>query len=243
MSIFKGRLGQDAQGEGRKKIIGSGKNDAALREAYITLRTNIIFTAPKKDRRRIVLTSPEAGDGKNVNSLNLAIIIAEMPARVLLIDCDLRAPSAERLLGIEKGAGLSDSLALAASPDEVIIKNVRENLDVMPAGKIPPNPTELLGSSEFENMISALAEKYEFIILNAPPVNLAPDAALLAKAADAAVMSVRRGKTNKDSVGSAVNALSLAGVRLTGFVLNDVDENGKYSGKKHSAAGTEDIYD
>lgn len=208
------------------KIICDTTN-AAVRESYKALRTNIMFSIPKKKCKRIIITSAVSGDGKSTNAINLAITIAETGAKVLLIDCDLRRPNVGNLLKLKQDNGLSNILAGYNTFENTAAFSVRKNMDVIPAGEIPPNPTELLGSEEFKSMIESFSEEYEYIILDTSPVNHVTDAALLSELVDGIVLVVRSGKTQKEELNSAVNTLKLVGAKILGFVFNDAETSGK----------------
>ncbi|MGN1098473.1 MAG: CpsD/CapB family tyrosine-protein kinase [Clostridia bacterium] len=244
MNIFgKGRNKRESNSEKREKIIGGGAvNNFAVREAYNTLRTNIMFSIPKKDCRRFVITSAAAGEGKSTNSVNLAITIAESGSRVLLIDCDLRRPNAANLLNVKTRKGLSNVLVGYNTLEEVLVKDVRKNLDLIPAGEIPPNPTELLGSVEFENILNELSKQYEFIIMDASPMSVVTDAALLSKLADGVAIVVCCDKTNYDQVTFTVNSLNLVGAKIIGFILNGVDTERRF-GSRRGKYGDYGVYE
>lgn len=227
MRLFgKKRELEETLDERRDKIIN---NDTpfAVREAYKALRTNVMFSIPKKNCKRIMVTSSMAGEGKSTNSINLAMTVAETGAKVLLIDCDLRRPNVANLLLLKKDRGLSNMLAGYNSYEDVVIRDVQKNLDVITAGEIPPNPTELLGSTEFSDFLDAMSEKYGYIILDTSPINLVTDSVLLSKLVDGIVLVVRCNSTAKDSVNDAINSLKMVDAKILGFVFNDVENSGK----------------
>ncbi len=227
MKLFgKKRIQEDRPEDNRRKII-NGETSFSVKEAYKVLRTNVMFSIPKKNCKRIIVTSSVAGDGKSTNSVNLAITIAETGAKVIIIDCDLRRPNIANLLSLNRGKGLSNILAGYNSFEEAVARDVRKNLDVLTAGEIPPNPTELLGSDEFSGLLDKLSEKYEYIILDTSPVNLVTDTALISSLVDGIVLVVRNGQTQKDDVASAVKSLKFVGAKILGFVFNDADNAGK----------------
>lgn len=229
---FLGKKKQTLQAEADSKSIINKDTSFAVREAYKALRTNIMFSVPKKTCKRIIVTSATLGDGKSTTAVNLALTTAQTGAKVLLIDCDLRRPGLGELLEVQKKKGLSNVIVFYKTFEETAVFGVRENLDLLPAGEIPPNPTELLGSDEFAKLLEKLSEKYEYIILDTPPVNLVTDTAILSKLADGIVMVVRSGKTHKDELKKAVASLNFVGGKILGFVLNEVDgaKGEKYAG-------------
>lgn len=207
-------------GAKRKLLI---KNDNfAVREAYKTLRTNVRFCLQGDSCKRICITSAMSGEGKSITFLNLAISIAEAGQKVLLIDADLRRPALARLAGKMPVPGLSNVLAGLVKPEEAINCEVYPNLDVIFSGDIPPNPSELLGADAFRGLIEELSLRYEYILIDAPPVNVVSDACIIANCVDGVLVLVRQGRSRKDYVKQAVNKLQLTGAKVLGFVLNGV---------------------
>ena len=142
----------------REKILNS-KSSFHVREAYKTLRTNLIFSLPSDACKKLVVTSALASEGKSTNCLNLAITFAEMDAKVLIVDCDLRRPNLARLLDVQNAPGLSNYLVGLNSLDEVVHQSTYNNLSYITAGNIPPNPVELLGSGNMEKLVEKLEER------------------------------------------------------------------------------------
>lgn len=216
-------------GAKRKLLI---KNDNfAVSEAYKTLRTNVRFCLQGNGCKRICITSAMSGEGKSITFLNLAISIAEAGQKVLLIDADLRRPAVARLTGKMAVPGLSNVLAGLAKPEEAIRKEIYPNLDIIFSGDIPPNPSELLGTDTFRELIENLSQQYEYILIDAPPVNVVSDACIIASCMDGVLLLVRQGHSRKDYVKQAVNNLQLTGAKVLGFILNGVQlETGKKYG-------------
>ena len=207
------------------------KNDNfAVQEAYKTLRTNVRFCLQGTGCKRICITSAMSGEGKSITFLNLAISIAEAGQKVLLIDADLRRPAVARLTGKMATPGLSNVLAGLVKAEEAIRKEIYPNMDVIFSGDIPPNPSELLGTEAFRSLIETLSEQYEYILIDAPPVNVVSDACIIANCVDGVLVLVRQGRSRKDAVKQAVNNLQLTGAKVLGFVLNGVKLD---TGKKY----------
>ena len=206
-----------------------------VREAYKALRTNIVFSLPFDECKKIAVTSALAGEGKSTNCLNLAISFAEMGAKTLIIDADLRRPNISKLLEKKASPGLSNVLVGLSSAEEVIKTTKYENLDVVFSGDIPPNPTELLISEKMSETIDKLSEGYEYIFIDCPPVNVVTDASIISKYVSGMILVVRQGDTTKDDVLEAKKQLDFSGAKLIGTILNDAsDINAKYGyNKKH----------
>lgn len=202
----------------------------AVQEAYKTLRTNIMFSIPASGCKVIGLTSSMVSEGKSTNCINLAITFAETGAKVLLIDCDLRRPNIARLLDRQATAGLSNVLAGLVDAGKAIQKTGYASLDVMTSGGLSPNPTELLDSAAMGELLKTQAEHYDYIFLDTPPVNLVSDALILSKYLSGILFVVRQNHSEKGQVKEAIRQLEFAGVKVLGFILNDVREarQGRY---------------
>lgn len=212
----------------RKQILNSNSN-FAVQEAYKTLRANVRFLLRGEGCRKICITSSIAGEGKSVTLINLAISIAEAGDRVLLIDADMRRPAQARLLEEKATPGLSGVLAGMEDLDDAICKGVRSNLDVLFSGETPPNPSELLCSEQMEKLIETVSQRYDYILVDTPPVNVVSDACIVANLLDGVLMLVRKDNPRKDDVKRAVNSLQLTGAKLLGFVFNGVILDSKRS--------------
>ena len=195
-------------------------------EAMRELRTNIQFMDVDHPPRVIVVTSPLPGDGKSTTASNLAITLAANGQRTILIDGDLRRPMIGTVFGLVEGAGLSDVLAGRAELADVAQPVGRNrNLIVVGAGKIPPNPSEVLGSERMRELLAALAEQAT-VIIDAPPLIPVTDAAVIANRADGAIVVTTVGKTTYEVLGKALGNLERAGARALGVVLNRVPRKG-----------------
>lgn len=221
---MKKKLVQDPNGGfmAQRRQILNKNSDFLVQEAYKSLRTNIRFLLYGEHCKKIGITSAAAGEGKSITLLNLAISIAESGQKVLLIDADLRRPAQGRLLMEKVTPGLSNVLAGLATTEEAVRKEIYPNLDVLFSGDIPPNPSEILGSQAMEKLIATLEHKYDYILVDAPPVGVVSDACLVANLVDGVLLLVRQGRTKKDEVKRAVDSLNLTGARILGYVLNGV---------------------
>lgn len=206
----------------RQQILN--KNSSFVtKEAYKTLRTNIRFSVQREGCKRICITSAASGEGKSVTLLNLAISIAEAGQKVLLIDADMRRPTVARLLVETATPGLSNVLAGLITAEEVVRADVYPNLDIIFSGDIPPNPSELLSGDKMEQLIKRMSEKYDYILVDTPPVNVVTDASLVASLLDGVLLLVRQRLTRKDAVKRAVANLQLTDANILGFVFNGAE--------------------
>lgn len=205
----------------RRQILNKN-SDFIVQEAYKSLRTNVRFFLHNYECKKLCITSATAGEGKSITMLNLAISIAQSGQKVILIDADLRRPAMARLL-VEKAApGLSNVLAGLSTIQESIRTEVYPNLDILFSGDVPPNPSEILGSAEMEKLITDLSKRYDYVLVDTPPVGVVSDASLVASLVDGVLLLVRQNRTKKDEVRRAVNNLQLTGARILGYILNGV---------------------
>ena len=199
-----------------------GKNlNFAASEAYKLLRTNLMFFTPEGHGRVIGVTSSIVSEGKSTTSINLAYALAESGKKVVLIECDMRRPTIARRLQFESSPGLSNLIIGRAAPSEVLrTSTIHENLSVIPAGDIPPNPSELLGSERMKACLQELCETYDYIVLDLPPVNIVSDALALARMVDGFVFVVRQEHSARQSVIQAMRQLEMVDAKILGFVWN-----------------------
>lgn len=200
----------------------------AVAEAMRELRTNINFMDVDNPPRVIVVTSPLPGDGKSTTASNLAITLASSGQNVVLIDGDLRRPMVASVFGLVGAAGLTDVLSGRAELADVAQRVGSGNLMVVASGKLPPNPSEVLGSDRMKELISVIARE-AYVIIDAPPLIPVTDAAVLAHGADGAIVVGTVGKTTYEMLQKALINLSRANARALGIVLNRVPRRGSSS--------------
>ena len=206
----------------------------AASEAYRLLRTNLMFALPDERKCRIIgITSSLAGEGKSTTALNLAYMLAEADKKVLLIESDMRLPTISRRLGVEPKPGLSNMLAGMSGGSNVIKPSgVEENLTIVPAGDIPPNPSELLGSEQMKAALDVFSEINDFIIMDLPPITEVSDALVASRLVDGMIMVVRQGYSNRRSLAEAMRQLELSGTKILGFVMTGASTQNKFGYKK-----------
>ncbi len=193
-------------------------------EAYKTIRTNLQFLLSNKKCRKVIISSCVAGEGKSTTAVNLAIAFAQTGSKVLLIDADMRRPSIYKKLKVQNTKGLSSVLVGFCEVEDTITP-VNTYLDVITAGPIPPNPSELLGSEKMDEVFDLLAEKYDYIFIDMPPVNVVSDALVLAKKTDGIVFVVQDTATTHEEFQKALDSIEFAKVKLLGVVLNGTSKS------------------
>jgi succinoglycan biosynthesis transport protein ExoP len=195
-------------------------------ESFRTLRTNLQFLDVDHPQRTFVITSSVPGEGKSTTAANLAISLAETGARVALIDGDLRLPRIAEYMGIEGAVGLTDVLIGRAELADVLQKWGRNMLFVLPSGRIPPNPSELLGSNNMTKLLNLLSSEFTYVIIDSPPLLLVTDAAVISKLAGGAILVAASGRTKRSEIVGAVKALDHIGSRLLGVVVTMLPTRG-----------------
>ena len=212
-------------------------------EAYRTIRTAVYFTGQGAGNRAktLLVTSPEPGDGKTTSASNLAIAIAQTGRNILLLDADFRKPTQHKNLDVKDSVGLSSVLAGIETLDRAIQRTGVEGLDILPCGPIPENPSEILNSQEFGELIDRLALKYDHILFDSPPCNLVTDARILGAVCDASILVLRAEKSTRKAAEHARNALLSVGSNLLGVIVNDVPRNKGYEVYGGSYYGTPEM--
>jgi tyrosine-protein kinase Etk/Wzc len=192
-------------------------------EAFRTLRTNLMFSQSISAMRTLVVTSASPAEGKTTTAANLAVSFAQQGMRVLLIDCDLRRSRLHRVFGLKREPGFSDLVLGYEIEDAVTHPTSVTGLYVIPSGKLPPNPAELLGSEAARRKIAELTEGYDLVIIDTPPLLAAADAAIVATLASGVILVVRAGATENAAAQQSAQQLNSVGARIVGAVLNDPD--------------------
>ena len=207
----------------------------AVVESYKAIRTNLSFLLASAKSNSVVITSPNSGEGKSTTAANMAIAFSQLGERVLLIDADMRRASLHKKLKTDNSDGLSNILAGMAKIDDCI-KQVNENLYFLPSGRIPPNPSELLGSPEFEALIKKVSPAYGCIIIDTPPINVVSDTLVVAPHTAGIVMVVRDGITQNDDIKHVIDSAEFANIKILGAVINGIKQstgNGYRSGSRY----------
>jgi len=195
-------------------------------EAYRSLRTNLQFVDVDRPVKALTVTSSIAGEGKSLTACNLALTLADAGKRVILVDGDLRRPRIGEYLGLRRPAGLTSVLAGTAPLDQALVATKNRLLSVLPAGPVPPNPSELLGSARMLELVELLKQDSDIVVIDSPPLLPVTDAAILAQLSDGAILVAQHGTTRRDQVGRAIERLSAVDARLLGSILNKTPSHG-----------------
>ena len=228
MKIKIGKKNKNNNAEMRTETI-SDKSKFAIVESYKSARSNIMFSLSADDDKLFAVTSYSKGEGKSTVSANLAISFSKMEKKVLLVDCDLRRPNIHNIFKIENQAGLSNVIGKMVEFEDVIHRNVLPNLDILPSGTIPPNPSELLCSPKFTNLVKKLYEEYDYIIFDTPPIGVVADALLLKDLLAGFVVVLRERSTTHGDVQNIMDSMKLADAKILGFVKVGCTSNKKRS--------------
>ena len=225
MALFKKKKSED------KKTSAFSRNDIkkmlspespfVVKEAYSSIRTNLMFTQKGESCPIFVVTSPTANNGKTINSINLAISFTQMGKRTLLIDADMRNPTVHRMFSVPVKNGLSEILA-GLTDNITVSKTEIENLSILTSGKIPPNPAELLASPRMDKLLSFVKEHYDCVFIDTPPVNLVTDATVFAQKSTGYILIVKANVSDNSDVKTALSNIESIDGNVLGVILNDI---------------------
>ncbi|HIW86144.1 MAG TPA: CpsD/CapB family tyrosine-protein kinase [Candidatus Eubacterium faecipullorum] len=208
-----------------------------VEEAYKSIRTNIMLSVMKKGCKTIVITSSVAGEGKTTTTTNLAISISQADQRVLLIDGDLRKPKVHHYFSIPNAPGLTNYLGASVNSRtaqkvdlfSIIHPTEYKNLSVIASGSIPPNPAEILGSEPMADFLKEVAEHFDYIIIDTPPINVVSDALPVIRESDGVVVVVRSNASTHPELQKALDSLKFIDAKILGFVVNyETEKKSKY---------------
>lgn len=206
-------------------LILEGGQLSSRSESFRALRTNLAFVGTAERSRTIVMTSSLPGEGKTTTAANLGVVLAESGASVCLIEADLRRPRLLEYFGLEGAVGLTDLLIGRADLADILQPYGKHQLALLGAGQIPPNPSELLGSPAMRECLQELAQKFDYVLLDGPPMLPVTDSAVLSTITDGAVVVVGSGLVTRDQLRTAVDGLYAVEARILGVVLNRIPRN------------------
>lgn len=198
-------------------------NRSTAAEAYRVVRTSMLLSTAGSPPKTVLVTSGQPGEGKTTTVVNTAISLAQLGASVLIIDCDLRKPATHKIFGIDHTKGLSTYLSRDVEVDGLIHKLQIPNLSLLPCGPIPPNPAELISSERMKNLLRMLAERYDHVLIDSPPLINVTDPVILSSLVDGVILVVHGGKSTRGVAQRARQELASVGAKVFGVVLNNVD--------------------
>jgi exopolysaccharide transport family protein len=206
------------------ELVTQVRPQSQMAESYRALRTSLLLSNLGSPPKIIMVTSALPQEGKSTTSINCAVVLAQKGVRVLLIDADLRRPSIHKTLGMGPRSGLSNVLTGSTTLEQAITRTqIVPNLFVLPAGTPPPNPAELLASSEMLGVLTKLRDQYDHIVVDTPPSLSVTDAVVLSQRADAVVLVIRSGQTTKQALRRSRDILARVNAKVVGVLLNAVD--------------------
>lgn len=208
------------------KLITVAHPKSPISEQFRTIRTNINFMAIDKPIKTLAMTSANVSEGKSTVTDNLAVVWAQTGQKVLLIDSDLRRPTLHATFNKNNQQGLTTVLTSGTNSvdlRQIIQESGVDNLDILTAGPIPPNPAELLNSQRMKTLLDTVKSIYDMVIVDVPPMLEVTDTQILSRSLDAVVLVVKQGQTQKLAIKRSVELLRLAKANLLGYVMNDVN--------------------
>lgn len=226
-------LEKKAEAPGRIELVPHEGPRLAVSEAYRSLRTALLLSSAH-ELKVVAVTSAVASEGKSATATNLGVVMAQLGRRVLIVDADLRKPRLHEVLQVSNRAGLVSCLTGNADFESVISRTSVPNLFVIPAGPNPPNPSELLASDRMQELVRLARSRFDFVVIDTPPILPVTDAALVGTLVDGVTLCLRAGKVTRDEARSCLDRLRLAGIKVLGVVLNrHTTAQGGYSGRRY----------
>ncbi|SHK56867.1 CpsD/CapB family tyrosine-protein kinase [Tepidibacter formicigenes] len=203
-----------------RKLIVRDNPKSPISEAYRNIRTNIQFANIDKNLKTIMLTSATQGEGKTTTISNIAVTLADLGKKVIVIDCDLRKPKVHKIFKISNTNGITDILLENTSYKEYVNKDIIENLHVLTAGQTPPNPAEMLSSNKMKDLIETIKKDYDYVLIDTPPVAVVTDAAIISTFTDGVVLVCASGQVEIDLVKRSKENLKKVNANILGVILN-----------------------
>lgn len=208
------------------RLIDSFGHRSPEAEAYKILRTNLQFLTVDKEVKTILFTSTAPDEGKSTTAANLALTLAAAGKNVLLVDCDLRMPVQHKIFNVLNNSGLTNILAENIAPADCIRAVPGYDLRLLSSGPLPPNPAELLDSERMSRLMNELKQRYDYVLIDAPPILAVTDAIILGSKVDGVILVSSIGSTNIDKAKEAKETLIKGQARILGVVLNGVERSG-----------------
>ncbi|KHE71458.1 capsular biosynthesis protein [Halobacillus sp. BBL2006] len=206
-----------------RSLIANDNPKSPIAEQFRTIRTNLQFSSVDKELETMLVTSASPSEGKSITTANTAVVFAQQGKKVLLVDADLRKPTIHYTFRTDNTYGLSNYLVSERPLSDLVRESHIDNLDLLPCGPIPPNPSELLGSKKMKKFINEAHQKYDMIIFDTPPVLAVTDSQVLSAFVDGVLLVVRSKQTEQEAAIKAKEQLLQSKATILGVVLNDKD--------------------
>jgi capsular exopolysaccharide synthesis family protein len=204
-----------------RKLIASLDPKSPISEQYRTIRTNIQYSSIDNEIHTIMVSSSGPGEGKSTSAANLAVVFAQLGKKVLLVDADLRKPTAHRTFGVNNLFGFTTVLTKQATLEKTVIETEEKDLFLLTSGPVPPNPAELLSSKSMEQFIEGARKLFDYIIFDTPPLLAVADPQIIANKVDGSIFVVSSGKTEIELAKKAKELLDNAQSKMLGVILNN----------------------
>jgi len=210
---------------GGEELLLHAQQKSPLAEAYRQLRTSVLLSSPGGAPKTVLVTSSQPGEGKTTTVVNTGMVLAQTGAKVVLVDADMRRPRLHSIFGLDNSNGLSTILSTRASEAEILTMiqlHEESGLYILPSGRIPPNPAELLGSDQIRSLVAVLEDNFTHVVIDSPPITSFTDGVLLSSIADGVLLVVHGGSASRNVVRRARQLLTEVGAKIYGVVLNNV---------------------
>ena len=207
----------------RPVLADSLKMFSVAAEAYRMLRTSILLSTAGQPPKTLLISSGQSGDGKTTTVFNLALALTQLQAEVVIVDCDMRRPSVHKLMQMGKTEGLSSYLTSGGDLNKYINKGPVPHLSILPCGFIPPNPSELISSGKMKELLRLLEKRFDYVILDSPPLATVTDPIILSTLVDGVILIVKSGQSKGELVARVCQYLSTVGAKVLGVTLNNIN--------------------
>ena len=221
--LFSTKNKWNIRGDTSQELIAFNYPRSTASESYRGIRTSILFSSAESAPQVILITGVGPQEGKTITTANLAVTMAQADSKIVILDCDMRRANVHKVFGTANDHGISNLLVGNSNMREAIHHTRIPNLDVIPCGPIPPNPSELLGSTRMKTLLNSLRKHYAHILIDSPPSIAVTDAVVLSKSVDGVILVIRAGYTAKEIIKSGIAQFGAVGTHILGAVLNGVD--------------------
>ena len=206
----------------KRNLIAHSFPESKISEEFRTIRTNVHFVTNEQKHKIVLITSPNTGEGKSTTAANLAVSMSQQNEKVLLIDANLRKPSTHFIFNVTNSVGLTDVLTGKTTLNEAVIDSEIGSLEVLPSGKLPNNPAELLSSPMMKELLQEAAKEYDSVIIDSSSVLEVTDTKILASLCDGVLLVLYKGNTQLEKAAEAKKVLEFSKAKISGVILNEM---------------------